>query len=60
VNAQIGNVLDALGRREEARPYYAAALRLALTKQPEFQRSLVAPLEQRLAAEDDRAQKGHP
>jgi hypothetical protein len=60
VNAQIGNVLDALGRREEARPYYATALRLALTKQPEFQRSLVAPLEQRLAAEDDRAQKGHP
>jgi Flp pilus assembly protein TadD len=60
VNAQMGNVLDALGRREEARPYYATALRLALTKQPEFQRSLVAPLEQRLAAEDDRAQKGHP
>jgi tetratricopeptide (TPR) repeat protein len=60
VNAQMGNVLDALGRREEARPYYATALRLALAEQPEFQRSLVAPLEQRLAAEDDRAQKGHP
>jgi Flp pilus assembly protein TadD len=60
VNAQMGNVLDALGRREEARPYYATALRLAHTKQPEFQHSLVAPLEQRLAAEDDRAQKGHP
>jgi hypothetical protein len=60
VNAQMGKLLDALGRREEARPYYATALRLALTKQPEFQRSLVAPLEQRLAAEDDRAQKGHP
>jgi hypothetical protein len=59
VNAQMGDVLDALGRREEARPYYATALKLALTKQPEFQRSLVAPLEQRLA-EDDRAQKGHP
>jgi hypothetical protein len=56
----MGNVLDALGRREEARSYYATALRLALTKQPEFQRSLVAPLERRLAAEDDRAQKGHP
>ena len=60
VNAEMGEVLDALGRREEARPCYATALRLALTKQPEFQRSLVAPLEQRLAAEDDRAQKGHP
>jgi Flp pilus assembly protein TadD len=60
VNAQMGDVLDALGRREEARPYYATALRLALTKQPEFQRSLVAPLEQRLATEDDDEQKGHP
>jgi hypothetical protein len=60
VNAQMGNVLDALGRREEARPYYATALRLALTKQPKFQHSLVAPLEQRLAADDDRAQKAHP
>ena len=60
VNAQMGNVLDALGRREEARPYYATALRLALTKQPEFQHSLVAPLEHRLAEGDDLAQKGHP
>jgi hypothetical protein len=60
VNAQMGNVLDALGRREEARPYYATALRLALTKQPEFQHSLVAPLEQRLAEGDDLAQKGRP
>jgi len=60
VNSQMGNVLDALGRREEARPYYATALRLALTQQPEFQRSLVAPLEQRLVAVDDRAQEGHP
>ena len=60
VNAGMGNVLDALGRREEARPYYATALQLALTKQPGFQHSLVAPLKQRLAAEDDSAQKGHP
>jgi len=60
VNAQMGNVLDALGRREEARPYYATALQLALTKQPEFQHSLVAPLKQRLATEDDSAQKKHP
>jgi len=53
VNAQMGSVLDALGRRGEARPYYAAALQLALTKQPAFQRSLVAPLKQRLVEEDD-------
>jgi hypothetical protein len=60
VNAGMGSVLDALGRREEARPYYATALQLALTKQPGFQHSLVAPLQQRLAAEDDSAQKRHP
>jgi hypothetical protein len=47
----MGNVLDALGRREEARPYYATALQLALTKQPGFQHWLVGPLKQRLAAE---------
>jgi tetratricopeptide (TPR) repeat protein len=60
VNAQIGSVLDALGRRQEARPYCATALQLALTQQPEFQRSLVAPLRQRLAAQEDSAQKGQP
>jgi tetratricopeptide (TPR) repeat protein len=60
VNARMGNVLDALGRREEARPYYATALQLALTTEPGFQHSLVAPLKQRLAAEDDTAQKGRP
>ena len=60
VNARMGSVLDALGRREEARPYYATALRLVLTKQPEFQQSLAAPLKRRLAAEDDSAQKGRP
>jgi tetratricopeptide (TPR) repeat protein len=60
VNARVGNVLDALGRREEARPYYATALHLALTTEPGFQHSLVAPLKQRLAAEDDTAQKGRP
>jgi Flp pilus assembly protein TadD len=60
VNARMGNVLDALGRREEARPYYATALQLALTKQPGFQHSLVGPLKQRLATEDDSAQKEHP
>jgi len=30
----MGKVRDALGRREEDRPYYATALQLALTKQP--------------------------
>ncbi len=60
VNAGMGKVLDALGRRKEARPYYATALQLALTKQPRFQDFLVAPLRQRLAAEDDSVQKGHP
>jgi dolichyl-phosphate-mannose-protein mannosyltransferase len=60
VNTQMGKVLDALGRREEARPYYATALQLALTKQPGFQHWLVAALNQRLAADDDGAQKGHP
>jgi tetratricopeptide (TPR) repeat protein len=55
VNAGMGNVLDALGRREEARPYYATALQLALTNQPAFQHSLVAPLQQRLATADDSA-----
>jgi tetratricopeptide (TPR) repeat protein len=51
VNATMGRVLDALGRREEARPYYATALQSARNVQPDFQRSLVAPLEQRLVAE---------
>jgi tetratricopeptide (TPR) repeat protein len=60
VNARMGYVLDALGRREEARPYYVTALQLALTEQPEFQHSLVALLKQRLASEDDNAQKAHP
>ena len=60
VNAGMGKVLDALGRREEARTYYATALQLALTKQPVFQHSLVAPLQQRLAAEDGSAQKRLP
>lgn len=60
VNATMGRVLDALGRREEARPYYAAALQQALTTQPDFQRSLVAPIEQRLALPADTARNSHP
>jgi Flp pilus assembly protein TadD len=58
VNIRMGNVLDALGRREEARPYYATALQLGLTRQPAFQHSLIAPLKQRLAAKDDSATLG--
>jgi hypothetical protein len=59
VNATMGNVLDALGRREQARQYYAAALRQALTIQPEFQHSLVVPL-QRLSAQAESAREIHP
>jgi dolichyl-phosphate-mannose-protein mannosyltransferase len=59
VNATMGSVLDALGRREQARPYYAAALRQALTTQPEFQRSLVVPLQQ-LSAQAESARNTHP
>jgi 4-amino-4-deoxy-L-arabinose transferase-like glycosyltransferase len=59
VNATMGRVLDAFGRREEARRYYAAALRQALTTQPEFQRSLVAPLQQ-LAAQAESVENIHP
>jgi hypothetical protein len=48
----MGTVLDALGRRTEARAYYESALRQALTTQPDFQLWLVPPLKQRLAAQD--------
>jgi hypothetical protein len=48
VNATMGRVLDALGRRDEARPYYAAALKQALTIQPEFQRGLASQLKRRV------------
>ena len=49
MNAGMGTALDALGRREEARPYYATALQLALREQPAFQHWLIAPLKLRLA-----------
>ncbi len=55
VNATMGRVLDAIGKREEARLYYATALHVARSTQPEFQHFLVAPLEQRLAAQADTA-----
>ena len=56
VNATMGRVLDALGRREEARQYYAIALQSARSTQPEFQHSLIAQLKQRLAAQPDTPQ----
>ena len=60
VSATMGSVLDALGRRGEARSYYGAALRQALTVQPEFQRSLVVPLQQQLAVQAESARNAHP
>ena len=51
VNEIMGRVLDELGRRQEARPYYATALKEALTVQPDFQSSEVRPLKERLAAQ---------
>jgi tetratricopeptide (TPR) repeat protein len=53
INATMGGVMDALGKRAEARPYYESALQLALTIQPEFQGGIVQFLKQRLAANDD-------
>jgi 4-amino-4-deoxy-L-arabinose transferase-like glycosyltransferase len=50
VNATLGRVLDAAGRRDEARPYYEKALMLAQTVEPAFQAGLVPALETRLAA----------
>lgn len=52
VNATMGRVLDALGKHDEARPYYATALKQALTIQPEFQRGLVRSLKQRVGAKE--------
>ena len=60
VNATMGSVLDAVGRRAEARPYYESALQQALTIQPDFQRWLVPSLKQRLAADDNAVQDVDP
>ena len=59
-NAVMGTVLDAFGRRAEARPYYESALQQALTIQPDFQRWLVPSLKQRLAVDDNSAQHVDP
>lgn len=60
VNVTMGSVLDALGRREEARRYHETALRQALTTRPEFQRSLLGPLQERLAVQTQSAGPVHP
>ena len=52
VNATMGGVLDAQGKRAEARPYYEAALQNALTQQPDFQSGMVPFLKLRLSASD--------
>ena len=51
VNATMGTVLDALGRRAEARPYFESALQQTQTIQPNFQTWLVPSLKQRLATQ---------
>lgn len=52
VNATMGEVLDAMGKREEARVFYTSALKLATTMQPDFQKSLIPSLRRRLAEGD--------
>jgi 4-amino-4-deoxy-L-arabinose transferase-like glycosyltransferase len=59
-NAVMGTVLDAFGRRAEARPYYESALQQALTIQPDFQLWLVPSLKQRLAVDDNSVQHVNP
>jgi len=60
VNAMMGTVLDTMGRRAEARPYYETALRQALTMQPDFQSGLARSLKRRLAAQDNAEQGAYP
>jgi hypothetical protein len=58
VNATMGSVLDAVGRRAEAR-HYESVLQQALNIQPDFQVSIVPFLKQRLAAPDN-TKDAHP
>ena len=51
VNATVARVLDAAGRRGEARRYYERALALAKTVEPEFQDGWISGLEKRLREE---------
>ena len=50
-NATLAGVLDAAGRRAEARPYYMQALLLAKTIEPEFQEGWISRLQLRLSEE---------
>jgi hypothetical protein len=60
VNVTMGNVLDAMARRVEARPYYETALQQALTIHPDFQGGLAPFLQRRLAAQDNAVQGTPP
>jgi tetratricopeptide (TPR) repeat protein len=51
VNATLARVLDAAGRRREARSYYQKGLALAKTEAPEFQKGWISRLENRLKEE---------
>lgn len=50
VNATLGRALDANGCEQESLPFYRKALKLAQTIEPRFQQSLIAAMEQRVAA----------
>ncbi len=49
-NTAMGDVLAAQNRRDEARPYYERALKLAQTVYPDFQVGWVSGLQEKLAA----------
>lgn len=49
INYDLGDILSALGRGDEARQAYAKALRLAQTVEPDFQRGWIPDLEKKLA-----------
>jgi len=49
VNATMGGVLDALGKRDEALPYYEKALSIVQSVHPNFQRAMIPGLEKRVA-----------
>ncbi len=54
-NALMGDILSAMNRPDEARPYYQKALTLAKTVEPNFQIGWVEGLEKKLAANNSTA-----
>jgi tetratricopeptide (TPR) repeat protein len=52
-NAQMGDILTALNRGDEAHPYYEKALHSAKTISPEFQVGWVEGLQKKVAAQGD-------